>query len=490
MSDQESHHHGKNEIIIIKRHGGSHDGVHGGAWKIAYADFMTAMMAFFLVMWLVNAANEETKAAVASYFNPIKLTDPTPATKGLKKPAKDAQGENTQDKSKTDGENKAAGSQTKDSKDANPTTSTSDEVKFSEADYFENPNAVLVEIAKEVNDQANVSVKGDGGVDNSGPGTGALGGTAYKDPFDPDFYTQQVEISAKNVNDNPDNPAETPGLPGDGAIPGAQDAKSIYVGDAKSGDKKSGELTKGNLKSGEGLTDHKGMTTSDAKQTADQSKDKKDSKSTNSAQEIAALDDKINKLLNGKTEKALNGKTDKAQNGKTDKALNGKADKAAEAKIEAVKKLAQELEDRLKKEIGVEGGALTTGLTVEPAEGGLLISVSDQLKTPMFAVGSAVPNRETVIAMVKIAKVLKGMNGAIVIRGHTDGRQYKAGSYDNWRLSTARAESAYFMLLHGGLSEKRIGQVAGYADRHLKVASDPNSAANRRIEILIQANEG
>ena len=50
MSENESHHHGKNEIIIVKRHGGNHDGQHGGAWKNAYADFMTAMMAFFLVM--------------------------------------------------------------------------------------------------------------------------------------------------------------------------------------------------------------------------------------------------------------------------------------------------------------------------------------------------------------------------------------------------------------------------------------------------------
>jgi chemotaxis protein MotB len=47
-----------------KRHGGGH---HGGAWKVAYADFVTAMMAFFLVMWLVTQSSE-TKAAVAGYF--------------------------------------------------------------------------------------------------------------------------------------------------------------------------------------------------------------------------------------------------------------------------------------------------------------------------------------------------------------------------------------------------------------------------------------
>ena len=73
------------QIIVVKRRGGEGDEAHhGGVWKIAYADFMTAMMAFFLVMWLINAANTETKASVASYFNPIKLTDNVARKKGLR----------------------------------------------------------------------------------------------------------------------------------------------------------------------------------------------------------------------------------------------------------------------------------------------------------------------------------------------------------------------------------------------------------------------
>ncbi len=53
--------------IIIKRINKGHGGAHGGAWKVAFADFMTAMMAFFLVMWLMGA-DEATKAAIADYF--------------------------------------------------------------------------------------------------------------------------------------------------------------------------------------------------------------------------------------------------------------------------------------------------------------------------------------------------------------------------------------------------------------------------------------
>lgn len=53
--------------IIIKRINKGHAGAHGGAWKVAFADFMTAMMAFFLVMWLMGA-DEATKAAISDYF--------------------------------------------------------------------------------------------------------------------------------------------------------------------------------------------------------------------------------------------------------------------------------------------------------------------------------------------------------------------------------------------------------------------------------------
>lgn len=55
-------------IIIKKKKGGGGHGHHGGAWKVAYADFVTAMMCFFLVMWLMGS-DDETKAAVAHYFN-------------------------------------------------------------------------------------------------------------------------------------------------------------------------------------------------------------------------------------------------------------------------------------------------------------------------------------------------------------------------------------------------------------------------------------
>ena len=57
-------------IIIKKKKVTGGDGHHGGAWKVAYADFVTAMMAFFLLMWLLNATTEQQRKGIADYFSP------------------------------------------------------------------------------------------------------------------------------------------------------------------------------------------------------------------------------------------------------------------------------------------------------------------------------------------------------------------------------------------------------------------------------------
>lgn len=57
-------------IIIKRKKSGGGDGHHGGAWKVAYADFVTAMMAFFMLMWLLNATTEKQRKGLADYFSP------------------------------------------------------------------------------------------------------------------------------------------------------------------------------------------------------------------------------------------------------------------------------------------------------------------------------------------------------------------------------------------------------------------------------------
>ena len=70
--------------IIIKKvkkvSGGGH---HGGAWKVAYADFVTAMMAFFLLMWLINTTDPEQKRGIAEYFAPASVSQTTSGSGGI-----------------------------------------------------------------------------------------------------------------------------------------------------------------------------------------------------------------------------------------------------------------------------------------------------------------------------------------------------------------------------------------------------------------------
>lgn len=439
MSENESHHHGKNEIIIVKRHGGDHDGHHGGQWKIAYADFMTAMMAFFLVMWLINAANEETKASVAAYFNPIKLTDEKPSEKGLKEPAKDAEGETDQQMSKVDGEENKAGGNEKTGEDR--TSTAGEEVKYSEADFFENPYSVLAEIAQEVGQQANVSAKGDGGASVSGPATGADGGEAYRDPFDPDFWTKQVEVSRS-----------TQALPSDEELESeAQPEQQIALA---------------------------------AKQDSDEAV------AEDGPMPVVSTDrdDPITEAL--EAAKAAEAKEKPEEVAEEEEPPAETEEVAEPAPQDASPEAAEALEAEIVKAISGVAGKLAEGLVVTPAEGGLLISISERSDAPMFDVGSALPKQDMVLAMEKIGKLLAARNGAVAIRGHTDGRPFRGGGSDNWRLSMSRAQSAYYMLVRGGLDEARVSQVSGFADRRLQVPEDPYADANRRIEILLQAEQG
>ena len=57
------------DLIVIKKKKVVHGGHHGGAWKVAYADFVTAMMSLFIVLWLLSSSNEQTRKSVAGYFN-------------------------------------------------------------------------------------------------------------------------------------------------------------------------------------------------------------------------------------------------------------------------------------------------------------------------------------------------------------------------------------------------------------------------------------
>ena len=177
------------EILIIRRGGHSdHDDHHGGVWKIAFADFMTAMMAFFLVMWLISA-NEKTRASVARYFNPVKLVDATTQPRGLSDPKKDDSGVTASapsrkdqaekaDKSKSEGTDKPSSGA---SKDDTKTESAAGREKRLDKVLAENPYAALAEIAE-------TKGPGDAPRDTTASRSqvlGLRGGDQFRDPFAP-----------------------------------------------------------------------------------------------------------------------------------------------------------------------------------------------------------------------------------------------------------------------------------------------------------------
>ena len=74
---------GDQPIVIKKIKKGGGAGHHGGAWKVAYADFVTAMMAFFLLMWLINTTSPEQKRGIADYFAPASVSETNSGSGGI-----------------------------------------------------------------------------------------------------------------------------------------------------------------------------------------------------------------------------------------------------------------------------------------------------------------------------------------------------------------------------------------------------------------------
>lgn len=395
----------KHQIVIVRRPHHEEDAHHGGVWKIAFADFMTAMMCFFLVMWLISATDEKTKAAVANYFNPVKLMDKNSSRKGLESigdgpHAVGLTAENPQDSSTQyggiDGRGNAGPSTEQNS------SASQDIVSHSDEHLFADPYAVLAEIVAETGTRQNVSDRGDGGAQNSGPASGASGGESYRDPFAPDFWSEQIatplaaEASAERPKPEIEKSQdEAPSAPAD---PTANAAPAMAEAEPQPEDAPASEV------------------------------DAPDASTLQAARRI---------------EQAL-----------------GRAFQP--------------------------GDKLHDGVSVTATDRGVLISVTDQLDFGMFEIGSAMPRRELVLAMEKIGEVLKSQPGKITISGHTDARPFRNRSYDNWRLSGARAQSAYYMLARAGLDEQRVMEIGGFADRKLKNAADPFAASNRRIEILLE----
>ncbi|WP_230533116.1 MotB family protein [Microvirga roseola] len=167
------------EIIIVRRQEQDEEQAKGGVWKIAHADFMTAMMAFFLVMWLISQTDQNTRASVANYFNPVQLAQSTPNKKGLEE-STDMPPDGMPDAEKA-GKEKGSGEGT------GGKSHQLQKPRFKEGALFQDPYAVLARIAADIEPRPQDTLGAD-----ATPGEsevpGLTSGEAYRDPFDPLYW--------------------------------------------------------------------------------------------------------------------------------------------------------------------------------------------------------------------------------------------------------------------------------------------------------------
>jgi chemotaxis protein MotB len=455
VSEEKGH-----EIVIVRRSRGGDHGHHGGAWKIAFADFMTAMMALFLVLWLLSATNEKTKASLARYFNPVKLVDMTVQKRGLHDPIERSTEDSDNEapppsrpspQDKNDSKNPAGLKGQKIQKGA--ASAGEFEPTHTEGALFRDPYAVLAEIAA-----AGPGNKSPDKSENQNVGAAA----SFQDPFQagapevpqaqppqgPPLATVDPTGADETAPLIPPTPAAAPTVSGYAAVPPPKPTTTVAT-PAKQG-------------------------VTAAQTPADQA---------NEAALSAPQKEGVTPPVKSQAAQQTQGQQIQDKQAKLDK-QNGKDQPKTPSQEEVIAA-------RLQSELGGLFGksAAAPQIKVKPAPGGVLISLTDDFDYAMFAIGSAEPQKRTVLVMEKIAHILKTQPGKIVISGHTDGRQYKTRNYDNWRLSQARAEMALYMLVRGGLEESRVEKIEGDADHDLKVPSDPYAAENRRIEILLRTKK-
>lgn len=486
-----------NEIVIVRRKNSwEDDHLPHGVWKIAYADFMTALMAFFLVMWLINVTDDSVRRGVAQYFNPVKLASTAPNRKGLNDPQINGDTNENGTKLFT---GKLGGSEDPVDQDANFGSGVEaghkkDETEerpeqggapasgqftqtHSESILFSDPYAVLDTLSEKIR----VAKSREDNPQGIGSGLqkqdGAQGGQAYRDPFDPLFWQFRP---GRGVDG-----AETAnvGTPGGASGPsGAQLEGSFAFGapfEESHAEDEAMALSDSD-QAGAASVDETVVTGNDGQTSFQRTGTSRFAETgTSRFVETGTTTDTVVAHVLGRTE--TSGAPAEAADGE------GTGTTARDATSAAADRLVERLAGVLADTDGTVLEETAGQVTVTRFGEGALISLTDDQDFGMFAIGSAEPRPELVKLLERIGKVVAETPGQIVIKGHTDARPFRSKTYDNWRLSSARAHMALYMLARGGVSKTRFDRVEGSADRHLKDPDDPFAASNRRIEIYLLA---
>ncbi len=490
------------EIVVIKRGRAGEEAHHGGVWKIAYADFMTAMMAFFLVMWLVNAANEKTKSQVASYFNPVKLIDTRTSDKGL-------QSMDTGDGQSWDKRDTAGVSKTPPNEKKKPVPRTW-QTPLAEPKPKQTSGSIL-------KDPFTVGLRGGDTSEHQGEKGQSSGEDGSNYVVDaPNAEATRVleallqheaipagEKSNVGEGEKPDIGAgEKPDV-GKGEKPDIGVGEKSNVGMGEMPDIGAGEKPNVGLgdKPGVGIGEkpNVGMGEKSNIGSGDKpniGKGEKPNIGTGDKPNLGA-GDKPNIGVGedpemGPSEKPGKGAgriklaTGPSVAGKTGKQVSMKEAEAKAQQQKGLKDTSEQIQRKLAQ--SEQAGSLSgVSVTVSAHAEGSLISLVEGKEHPMFGIATSTPSQELRETVRKVAAALMDVEGDIVIRGHTDGRAYFTADSDNWRLSSDRAHAAFRLLVSNGVASNRFVRIEGYADTVLKVRDKPNAAQNRRIEILLKS---
>ncbi|WP_269581812.1 MotB family protein [Roseibium sp. Sym1] len=478
-----------NEIVIVRRKNSwEEDYLPHGVWKIAYADFMTALMAFFLVMWLINVTDDSVRRGVAQYFNPVKLASTAPNRKGLNDPlvsgdtnengtklfnGKLGGSEEPVDQDENFGSGIEAGHKPEEVPERPEQGGAPASGQFtqlhSESILFSDPYAVLDTLAEKIRVAETLEDNPRGIGTGLQKQEGAQGGQAYRDPFDPMFWQFRP---GRGVDGSE---TASVGTPGDGAgHSGARLEGDLAFGapfdEGHSQDTGAG-LAEAGPRPGpatvEPATDAGDAGTSEFERTG----------SGRFAETGTSTDPVVAHVT---------GRTDLTQVGETSlKGAQPVVGEDVDVSESAADTLVARLSDILEETDGTILEETASQITVDRLGEGALISLTDDQNFGMFAIGSAEPRPELVKLLERIGSEISETSGQIVIKGHTDARPFRSKTYDNWRLSSARAHMALYMLARGGVAKSRFDRVEGSADRHLKYPDDPFAAGNRRIEIYL-----
>jgi chemotaxis protein MotB len=319
-------------VTIVKREDQVAQASHGGAWKVAYADFITALMAFFLVLWLINATTEDQRKGLADYFSPTNLLSHN-----------------------SSGTGQPFGGHT--AFDTGALVSDRGVVQITPGTHPILTNADLDQTDTSIHRQARHSPEDD-----------SAGRAKVHPP-----PAVQIERPAPSPAPKPERPSPN------------QPAK--------------------------------------VQQEEQEQEQKKFQNAAEAVRQALAQDESL--------------------------------------------------------------GEFSKHLAIDLTPRGLRIQLLDTQSEPMFALGSAQPNKLARALLNKITPVLMKLPGPVAIDGYTDAAPYPGPAMTNWDLSAQRANAARRMLVEAGLPERRLKEVTGHADQDLLLPADPLAAANRRIAITV-----